>query len=53
MDGGFFAAIALDLVLDALSVVEGTKTGSFNSRDVNKHVLAALHRSNAYIPLSG
>jgi hypothetical protein len=37
---GLFAAIALNLVLDGLSLVERTQASPFNSRDVDKHIFA-------------
>jgi len=40
IDRGLFAAIALNLVLDGLPVVERTQPGSLNSRDVDEHIFA-------------
>jgi hypothetical protein len=37
---GLFASIALNLVLDGLSVVERTQPGPLNSRDVDEHISA-------------
>jgi len=37
---GLFAAIALNLVLDGLSVVECTQSSPLNSRDVDEHIFA-------------
>ena len=40
IDRGLFTAIALDLVLDGLSLIERTQPGPLNSRDVDKHISA-------------
>ena len=40
IDRGLFAAIALNLVLDGLPVVERTQPGPLNSRDVDEHIFA-------------
>ena len=40
IDRRLFAAIALNLVLDGLPVVECTQPGPFNGRDVDEHILA-------------
>ena len=37
---GLSAAIALNLVLDGLSLVERTQASSLNGRDVDKHIFA-------------
>jgi len=37
---GLSAAIALNLVLDGLSLVERTQASLLNSRDVDKHIFA-------------
>jgi hypothetical protein len=41
IDCGLLAPVALDLVLDSFSLVEGPKTSPLNSRNVDKHILAA------------
>jgi len=41
VDRGLFPAIAFDLVLDGLSLVECTKAGPLNGRDVDEHVFTA------------
>ena len=38
---GLSAAIALNLVLDGLSLVKRTKPGPLNSGDVNEHIATA------------
>ena len=40
IDRGLFAAIALNLVLDGLPVVERTQPGPLNSRDVDEYIFA-------------
>ena len=37
---GLFTAIALDLVLDGLSLIERTQPGPLNGRDVDKDIFA-------------
>jgi hypothetical protein len=37
---GLSAAIALNLVLDGLSLVERTQASPLNSRDMDKHIFA-------------
>src|SRR5579864_1963755 len=46
VDGRLFPPVALDLVLDGLSLVERVEARPLNGRDVNKHVPAAARRLN-------
>jgi hypothetical protein len=52
VDRRLFPSIALDLVLDGLSLVERVEAGPLYSRDMNEHILAAAARwLNEPIPL--
>src|SRR6516162_356565 len=49
---GLSAAIALNVVLDGLSLVERTQAGPLNSRDVDKHIFATAAAGRLNKPIS-
>src|SRR5262249_40620912 len=51
VDRGFLAPAALDLIFDALSVVERAEPGALDGRNVDEYVLAAAGRLNEPISL--